>query len=68
MNLEERYSASKLNARSKNYSGMTQLIADHSKLNIDRIPNKYNLSGKLINFSKSASQLDIDITPKKYKG
>ena len=68
MTLEERYSASKLNTRATQYSGTSQQLTDHSKFNIDKIPAKYNTAGKLINFKPTASKLDIDFTPKKYKG
>jgi hypothetical protein len=65
MNLEERYNASALNSRNSAYNGTTQFAKDTSKLNIDRIPSRYNLAGAIA-AAKDTSRLNLDQTPSRY--
>lgn len=67
MTLEDRYKASKDNYNPGKYSGMSGQLTDHSRLNIDRIPSKYNSNGRFYN-GKDTSKLNIDFIPKKYHG
>ena len=67
MTLEDAYKISKDNIRPSKYSEKTVFNVDHSRLNIDRIPSKYNTAGVLGN-GKDSSKLNIDFTPKKYHG
>ena len=66
MTLEERYKASADNIKSDTYSGMTKFLKDTSKLNIDRIPAKYDVTSRLATKGPKASKLDIDSVPSKY--
>lgn len=66
MTLEDRYSASNKNTRNTAYSGVSNFLKDTSKLNIDRIPSRYNVQGNLVNFAPNSSKLDIDRIPTKY--
>jgi hypothetical protein len=65
MNLEDRYRASALNATRTAYNGTTQFANDTSKLNIDRIPSRYNLASAIA-AAKDTSKLNIDQIPSKY--
>ena len=67
MKLEDIYKSSKDNVKPSIYSGRSAQLVDHSKLNIDVVPNKYNLAGKIVKL-KDASKLNIDRIPTKYKG
>ena len=67
MNLEDRYKSS---GKGKNISKSdlaTKFTTDRSKLNIDAIPTKYNVNGKIASLGDT-SRLNIDITPTKYHG
>jgi hypothetical protein len=66
MTLEERYKASSDNIKSDMYSGMTKFLKDTSKLNIDRIPAKYDTKSRLATKGPKTSRLDIDSIPSKY--
>jgi hypothetical protein len=66
MTLEERYKASSDNIKSDMYSGMTKFLKDTSKLNIDRIPTKYDVTSRLATKGSKASKYDIDSVPSKY--
>ena len=48
------------------YSGMTKFLKDTSKLNIDRIPTKYDVTSRLATKGSKASKYDIDSVPSKY--
>jgi hypothetical protein len=65
MNLEERYNASALNSRNTAYNGTTQFANDTSKLNVDRIPSRYNLAGAIA-AAKDTSKLNVDRIPSRY--
>jgi hypothetical protein len=65
MNLEDRYRASALNATRTAYNGMTQFLQDTSKLNIDRIPSRYNVDAGL-STGADTSNLNLDRTPSRY--
>ena len=65
MNLEDRYKASALNSKNSAYNGTTQFINDTSKLNIDRIPSRYNVD-KGLSAGADTSNLNLDRTPSKY--
>lgn len=65
MNLEDRYKASALNATRTAYNGMTQFLRDTSKLNIDRIPSRYNVD-KGLSTGADTSNLNLDRTPSRY--
>ena len=65
MNLEDRYKASSLNSKGVVYNGSTQFANDTSKLNIDRIPSRYNLAGAIA-AAKDTSKLNLDQIPSKY--
>ena len=65
MNLEDRYKASALNSSRPAYAGVTQFVSDTSKLNIDRIPSRYNLAGAIA-AAKDTSKLNLDQIPSKY--
>jgi hypothetical protein len=66
MTLEERLKASKYNnLNATKYSGFTQFVSDTSKLNVDQIPSKYNVGGKLGKL-KDTSKLNVDQIPSKY--
>jgi hypothetical protein len=67
MNLEDRYKGSKDNVGNSRFGMSSQLTADHSKLNIDRIPARYTNVGKLYT-SGDTSRLNLDSIPKKYHG
>lgn len=67
MSLEELYYASNKRTQSSFYNGLSKLIDDNSRLNIDGSPIVYNVEGKL-SFFKDTSKLNIDKTPKKYHG
>lgn len=66
MTLEERYKASNSNYTPGKYSGMSGQLTDHSKLNIDRVPSKYDVKSRLATKGPGASKLDVDIIPSKY--
>ena len=65
MNLEDRYKASSLNSRGVVYNGTTQFAKDTSKLNVDKVPSRYNLAGAIA-AAKDTSKLNIDKIPSKY--
>lgn len=65
MNLEERFKSSSMNKASSAYAGKTQFGTDKSKLNIDKVPSKYNTKGTFAN-GKDQSKLNIDKLPSKY--
>ena len=67
MTLEDAYRLSKDNISPSKYSEKTIFNKDLSRLNIDRIPSKYNTGGVLGN-GKDSSKLNIDFIPKKYHG
>ncbi len=67
MNLEDRYKGSKDNIGNNRFRMSSQLVADHSKLNIDRIPSRYSTTGKLFT-AGDTSKLNVDSIPKKYHG
>jgi hypothetical protein len=67
MKLEDIYKSSKANLKPSIYSGQSAQLVDHSKLNIDAVPSKYNLAGKIVKI-KDPSKLNIDRIPTKYKG
>ena len=66
MNLEERYKASNDNLKPGKYPGMSGQLTDHSKLNIDKVPARYDVKSRLATKGPKASKLDIDIIPSKY--
>jgi hypothetical protein len=65
MNLEDRYNASALNSKNSAYNGATQFAKDTSKLNIDKIPSRYNLASAIA-AAKDTSRLNLDRTPSRY--
>jgi hypothetical protein len=65
MNLEDRYNASALNSKNSAYKGTTQFAKDTSKLNVDKIPSRYNLVSALA-AAKDTSKLNIDQIPSRY--
>ena len=65
MNLEDRYKASSLNSKGAVYNGSTQFAKDTSKLNIDKIPTRYNLAGEIA-AAKDTSKLNLDRIPSRY--
>lgn len=67
MSLEDLYFASDKSIKKPVFSGLSKLVADHSRLNIDVIPNSYNTEGRFVNL-KDGSRLNIDVIPKKYHG
>jgi len=67
MKLEDLYKSSKANLKPSIYSSQSAQLVDHSKLNIDKVPSKYNLAGKIVKI-KDPSKYNIDGTPAKYKG
>ena len=67
MKLEDIYTSSKANLKPSKYSSQSAQLKDPSKLNIDAVPNKYNLAGKIVKI-KDPSKLNIDRIPTKYKG
>lgn len=67
MTLEERYKANKNGIGKDRYSGGSNLTIDHSKLNVDRIPSRYGMAGRLYT-AGDTSKLNVDGIPKKYHG
>ena len=67
MKLEDIYKSSKANLKPSIYSGQSAQLVDHSKLNIDAVPSKYNLAGKIVKI-KDPSKYNVDGNPAKYKG
>lgn len=65
MNLEDRYKASSLNSKGAVYNGSTQFVKDTSKLNVDKVPTRYNLAGAIA-AAKDTSKLNLDQIPSKY--
>ncbi len=66
MTLEERYKADK-RIGSTRYSGGSNFTIDRSVLNIDRIPARYSMTGKLYT-AGDTSKLNVDGIPTKYHG
>jgi hypothetical protein len=66
MTLEELYKANK-SIGSTRYTGGSNFSIDRSKLNIDRIPSRYGMTGKLYT-AGDTSKLNVDGIPKKYHG
>ena len=67
MKLEDIYKSSKANLKPSIYSSQSAQLVDRSKLNIDKVPSKYNVAGKIVTL-KDASKYNIDGTLTKYKG
>ena len=65
MTLEERLAGSSYNVGRPRYSGVSQFLKDTSKLNVDTIPLRYQLAGKLGSL-KDTSKLNIDTIPSRY--
>lgn len=65
MTLEERLKASNKNINPSQYSGNTKFNLDRSKLNVDKIPSKYNTAGKIASL-KDLSKFNVDGKPSKY--
>lgn len=65
MSLEDLYFASNKQIQKSFYNGLSKLIADHSRLNIDGSPAMYNVKGRLFTL-KDTSRYNIDTIPKKY--
>jgi len=66
MNLEERFLNSSDNIRTRPYSGITQFSIDRSRLNIDVIPQRYSMAGRLAS-AGDTSRLNLDVTPQRYR-
>jgi len=67
MKLEDLYKSSKANLKPSIYSSQSAQLVDHSKLNIDKVPSKSNLAGKIVKI-KDPSKYNGDGNPAKYKG
>ena len=67
MKLEDIYKSSKANLKPSIYSSQSAQLVDRSKLNIDKVPNKYNLAGKIVKI-KDPSKYNSDGNLTKYKG
>jgi hypothetical protein len=66
MTLEELYKANK-SIGSTRYTGGSNFTSDKSNLNIDRIPSRYSMTGKLYT-AGDTSKLNVDGISKKYHG
>jgi len=67
MKLEDLYKSSKANLKPSIYSSQSAQLVDRSKLNIDKVPSKYNVAGKIVALT-DASKYNVDGNPTKYKG